>query len=260
MCTLPSMRSRGWNFALVEEALLKERSKMNAQLKLGDFDAVVRTANLSTCKFILDKQDYDHYKITPYNTEVTEELELSDYVNAAMVETQERTYFVAQMPKPKYCALFKELLRKSGIKLIVSLIDCWDFDYFCEQELVERRRISLRRQDPACEEFFYDEVYDFGKTVRRLRYPSWIDYASPDRQDFQTFYDYFRGAAVGKNVLVHCHAGVGRSGTFIMYDMLSHCERVDLERFLDTFMYLRACKCHLVFNGDQLKFLAGRFL
>lgn len=243
----------------LETRLAKLRSHITENIRSSHFDAALMQLDESTYQFMISKQDYDRYRITPYSQEVTDKYSLDGYVNASIVETPSTCYIAAQMPKKKYFGLFRDLIRKSGTGLIVSLIDCADEDYFNVSERVAAKRVPLAEGDSQDCEGLYDETYNIGVPVRRLRFCSWKDHMSPNPASFRVFYEYFEKARC-KNTIVHCHAGVGRTGTFIMYDMLREKKTVTLNVFVDTLLYLRSCRPCMVFKAEQLEFLARSFL
>lgn len=243
----------------LEARLAKLRSHIIENIRNSNFDVALMQLDESTYQFMIGKQDYDRYRITPYSQEVTENYRLDGYVNASVVETHTTCYLAAQMPKKKYFGLFRDFIRKSGACLIISLIDCADEDYFNVSERVSAKCILPEDGDRKDCESFYDETYNIGVPVRRLRFCSWRDHMSPDPDSFRAFYDYFRKAKC-KKIIVHCHAGVGRTGTFIMYDMLHEKEKVTLNVFVDTLLYLRSCRPCMVFKPEQLEFLARSLL
>lgn len=243
----------------VREKLLEHREALIESIRKESFEKAVDMINTSHSKFLMRKRDYDHYNITPYNMDVTEKCGLAKYVNASFIKTATKCYFASQMPKPEYFNLFKEFIHNSGADLVVSLLDHADGDYFDETELIKRIKVPFGKPEASSKTFFYDEVYNMGTYIRRLRYFTWTDHKAPDPEEFKVFYSYFKNIAA-KSVIVHCHAGVGRTGTFIMYDILKEEECVTLESFTDTFLYLRACRPFLVFRAEQLRFLRDQFL
>jgi protein tyrosine phosphatase len=245
----------------VQEKLAERREIIIEKMKKQKYGSVLSLASMCTVTFLLKRQDYDYYNITPYTRDVTEKLHLAGYVNASFIMTPSKRYFAAQMPKPEYCDLFRDFIIKSDAELVVCLIACAEYDYFHDSELVERTEVPFspqsNKEDAAT--FFYDEVYDIGRKIRRLRFCSWTDHASPDEKNFVCFYNHFT-QIMCKNVIVHCHAGVGRTGTFIMYDMASKEEDITVESFVDILLYLRSCRPYLVYKEEQLRFLAHSFL
>lgn len=245
----------------MQARLAEKREEIVEKMNKRRYGSVLALASMCTSMFLREKQDYDYYNITPYTNEVSEKLCLSAYVNASIVATPAKRYFAAQMPKPQYYELFKDFIVKSDAELIVCLIDCADHDYFCESQLVVRKKypFSPESNDEDADAFFYDEVYNIGRHVRRLRFCSWADHRSPDVSKFMCFYKHFAQIEC-KCVIVHCHAGVGRTGTFIMYDMAAREQEVNVESLVDILLYLRSCRPYLVFKEEQLRFLARCFL
>lgn len=246
-----------------EEALKKNRQIIKKNIENNNFSQALQIASNATKCFMQKKSRYDYYNITPYNNIIQNEYKLSDYINASIVETEERLYLAAQMPKKQYFSQFIEFVKKSNVELIVSLLCfCDGEDYFSDSDLSSRERILFAGRisgDKSHEDFFYNEIYDIGKTVRRIKFCSWVDHQKPGYSEMSHFYDYFRKINP-KSLIIHCHAGVGRTGTFIMYDILKAKETVNLDNFVDAFLYLRSKRPEMVFSQAQLEFLSSEFL
>ncbi|RVD91691.1 tyrosine phosphatase [Tubulinosema ratisbonensis] len=206
-------------------------------------------------KFMIPRCIKDRTNITPYDRSIMTKFNLQEYVNASLLEKYK--FIAAQLPKPEFKEDFFRLILNSECKLIISLVDCKDEDYFEENELVERKVIFYHK-----EESFYDELYKFkGKfLIRRLRYLNWNDFSIPCGFEFSNFVNYYSKIKNDSFVIVHCLAGVGRTGTFIMYDILSKYEKVTDENFIDLFLELRSFRNCLVYNDLQFKFLVLHFM
>lgn len=107
-------------------------------------------------------------------------------------------------------------------------------------------------------------VLKLGKECRRithLQFTEWPDQSTPDPRALLVFLRAFRSlaaAAPAGPVVVHCSAGVGRTGTFIAMDALvAASEEGGLER-LDpaaVVLALRQCRVKMVQTKEQFVFL-----
>ncbi|ADM11315.1 protein tyrosine phosphatase [Encephalitozoon intestinalis ATCC 50506] len=196
---------------------------------------------------------YDRSSCTPYSNEVSEKYGIGEYINASFVPALGTLFIAAQNPKDEKKDVFIDLLVKSNTSLIVSLIN--DPKYFEEEWLKDRKIIKYMGKD-----LFIDETYDVqGRDIRRLRYINWVDFSVITREEMEQFHSHFNKVRTD-TVVVHCIAGVGRTGTFIMYDILKKMENVTLDMFVDVFLNLRSKRAHLVTNKVQLEFLKSIFL
>jgi protein tyrosine phosphatase len=232
--------------------LLRRRNEIISKIRKNDMSAALDVI-VSTCDpYKLPRSEYDISRCTPYSDEVSRVYSLKEYVNASFIPTAQNLFIAAQNPKPTKEELFLELIMRSNTKLVVSLID--DAQYFKEEALVSREAIRLDGR-----ELFYDETYDLdGQHVRRLRYMGWIDFSTIGPEEMEAFHSYFNEIRSGV-VLVHCLAGVGRTGTFIMYDILKNMKEVTLDSFVDVLLELRSRRSLLVTNAEQLGFLLASF-
>lgn len=98
-----------------------------------------------------------------------------------------------------------------------------------------------------------------GEKIRRLRYIDWVDFFIITPEEMEVFHSYFDNIRTD-SVLIHCIAGVGITGTFIMYDVLKRMNDLTLDIFVDVFTSLRNKRAHLVTNRVQLEFLKDIFL
>jgi len=234
--------------------LLAERHEyVRCEIEGGRLENVISLMDSLSAAFKLPRTEYDRSECTPYSNEVSDRYCLDEYVNASFVPTAGTLFIAAQNPLDEKKHVFIDLLMKSNTRLVVSLIN--DAKYFDEEWLQERKTIELEGK-----EVFVDEVYVIKNTsIRRLRYINWVDFSvlPPNEMDF--FHRYF-DAIRTETVLVHCIAGVGRTGTFIMYDILKKTEALTLDIFISTFICLRSLRAHLVTNKVQLEFLRNVFL
>jgi protein tyrosine phosphatase len=232
--------------------LLERKSEIISRMLKRDFSGALDVL-VSVCDpYKLPRTEYDISRCTPYSDEVSKAYSLKEYVNASFVPVAKNLFIAAQNPKPGKEDVFLELIVRSNTKLVVSLIE--NTGYFKEEMLVSRTSIKCNGK-----ELFYDEMYSIGdRSVRRLRYIGWIDFHIIGLEEMELFHSYFRKFC-SDVVLIHCLAGVGRTGTFIMYDILKSMEEITLESFVDVLLELRSRRCHLVTSAEQLGFLMASF-
>ncbi|KAG0418091.1 Receptor-type tyrosine-protein phosphatase V [Dictyocoela roeselum] len=179
---------------------------------------------------------------------------LDSYVNASFVKIGNINFIAASYPKPKYQNQFFELLRKSETSLIVSFHTDSD-DYFKDCEIIS---------DMGENEVYDAKIYEVGDLhVKRLLMKTWNDFNVPIRSELEEFYVFFtENLPMDReiNVLVHCYAGVGRTGTFILYHALMKMENVTVNDVLEMFVVLRAHRPYLVYNTAQLEFVLNCFI
>jgi len=99
------------------------------------------------------------------------------------------------------------------------------------------------------------------RTVLHLHYQAWPDFGVPDHPaGVVNFIRLFRSklppSSANKPTIVHCSAGVGRSGTFIAVDRLM--QTIHIGKQLDVFGVvheMRLERCHMVQNEQQYIFI-----
>uniref|UniRef100_A0A1I7X9F5 Protein-tyrosine-phosphatase n=1 Tax=Heterorhabditis bacteriophora TaxID=37862 RepID=A0A1I7X9F5_HETBA len=99
------------------------------------------------------------------------------------------------------------------------------------------------------------------RTIRHFHYMAWPDFGAPEHPDgIIKFVCLYRSklphSPQNKPTIVHCSAGVGRSGTFIAIDRLL--QTIQLDRPIDVFGIvheMRLERCHMVQNEQQYIFI-----
>lgn len=200
----------------------------------------------NTClPFNRPKTKYDRTILTPYDSH--DIYNLPTYVNYSVIDD---VYIAASLPiHNENINSFKILLQ--NIDLIISCIPNPNYideviistPYFYNNKIV-----------------FYDEIVRINlKKFRSIRFANWIDHDILNIHEFLFFFNFYKKIKVNK-VLVHCEAGVGRTGTIIAYDLLSKYKHVDIDLFVDTMCKLREKRNGIVYSVKQLKFLIDNFL
>nr|XP_038029667.1 tyrosine-protein phosphatase non-receptor type 2 isoform X2 [Anas platyrhynchos] len=221
-----------------------------------------------------DVSPYDHSRVKLQNTE-------NDYINASLVviEEAQRYYILTQGPLPNTCCHFWLMVWQQKTKAVVML-----------NRIVEKESVKCAQYWPTKEE----DVMTFSETGFRVRlvsedvksyytvhllqleninsgesrmishfhYTTWPDFGVPESPaSFLNFLFKVResGSLSPEHgpAVVHCSAGIGRSGTFSLVDTcLVLMEKkdpfsVDIKKVL---LDMRKYRMGLIQTPDQLRF------
>jgi protein tyrosine phosphatase len=159
------------------------------------------------------------------------------YINASVMGFPDNPirYILTQAPKPETLEEFEELLLAYKVKVIVQLGNKGSY---------------------SLSEFQTNDC-------THLEFRNWPDHGIPSKESFLEFYKKYRdyiGIILTKyekpTVLVHCNAGVGRTGTFCAYDIinfkLNRNQPVDIVAIVKA---MRQYRTMLVQTRSQLAFL-----
>ncbi|CAD5111018.1 DgyrCDS370 [Dimorphilus gyrociliatus] len=251
-----------------EYQFIRERSEKSANKPTTSSELPEnRTKNRYTN---ISPYDQSRVKLTPAQDD-----DSSDYINANYIPgvMGQREYIAAQGPLPSTKDDFWRMIWQQEIYTVVMLTD-----------LIENRRIKCESYWPTLEEeLFYGDVrvkndsettFDnyvlrilsasLGETTRRIyhfKFSKWPDFGCLD--DPQQLIDFIRevrshtsGVPQHKPKLIHCSAGVGRTGTYIAVDRLLH--EVENGQPIDVFgtvLEMRDHRCHMVQTEDQYIFV-----
>lgn len=226
---------------VIEEKLKNNQGQLLTFLRSKKYCKILQMLREICNPFCIPVTSYDltcltPYKVGPYN--------LNTYVNYSIINYEDKKYIAASQPVPKNINGFHKLMKYADI--IISCIP--NINY------VSNPTTSIPVSYKG-EILFFDEYYS---EHRIIRFCSWkdMDVLEEDKLDF--FFKYFRSLHFNYP-LVHCKAGVGRTGVFIMYDILFG-KKIDDLTFLDILIKLRSQRNGLVFSPKQLQFLADRFI
>lgn len=93
-----------------------------------------------------------------------------------------------------------------------------------------------------------------------LTFRAWPDFGIPDTSRFLQFYNIYRrlkmeGIKYGGRIVVHCRAGVGRTGTFILIDQIINLAAHGTEQStIEVLETMRKQRSHMVQTKSQFKF------
>ncbi|XGW08121.1 hypothetical protein V3C99_010883 [Haemonchus contortus] len=219
---------------------------------------------------------YDHSRVRLMQAG---DQEGADYINANFMPgySSRREFIAAQGPLPTTRDAFWQMAWEQYCPAIIALTKCVEKGRDkCHQYWPDSEHSSVVYSDIEVTLLNESSFDDF--TIRELRlkklhestapriiwhfhYMAWPDFGVPDHpQGIIRFALMFRSrlphSALNKPTIVHCSAGVGRSGTFIAIDRLL--QTIQADRPIDVFGIvheMRYERCHMVQNEQQYIFI-----
>ncbi|XP_032364750.1 receptor-type tyrosine-protein phosphatase beta [Etheostoma spectabile] len=202
----------------------------------------------------------------------------SDYINASYIpgNTFRREYVATQGPLPGTKDDFWKMIWEQNVHNVVMVTQCvekgrvkCDHYWPCDQDslyygdmIVQMLSESVLpewtiREFNICSE----EQRGVSRLVRQFHYTVWPDHGVPDTthsliQFVRTVRDYVNRSPGSGPTVVHCSAGVGRTGTFIVLDRVL--QQLDTRDTLDIYgavFDLRLHRSHMVQTERQYSFL-----
>ncbi|XP_063783539.1 receptor-type tyrosine-protein phosphatase beta isoform X2 [Pseudophryne corroboree] len=202
----------------------------------------------------------------------------SDYINASYTPGNNfrREYIATQGPLPGTKDDFWKMVWEQNVHNIVMVTQCvekgrvkcdhyWPFDQdslYYGDLIVQMLSESVLpewtiREFKICSE----DQLDAARLVRHFHYTVWPDHGVPETtqsliQFVRTVRDYINRTPGTGPTVVHCSAGVGRTGTFIALDRIL--QQVDIKDSVDIYgaVYdLRLHRVHMVQTESQYIYL-----
>jgi receptor-type tyrosine-protein phosphatase N len=220
-----------------------------------------------------DKLPYDHNRVI-LNALVN--ATNSDYINASTVtdhDPRNPSYIVCQGPLGQTVADFWQMIWEQGCVVIVMLSRLQDNGYqlctrYWPEEGSEQYHIfevHLVSEHVWCEDYLVRSVYlkntrtGETRTVTQFHFRSWPAHGVPSSTkallEFRRKVNKsYRGRACP--IVVHCSDGVGRSGTYVLIDMVLNrlskgCKEIDIAATLE---HIRDQRGGMVQNRQQFEF------
>ncbi|XP_070183794.1 receptor-type tyrosine-protein phosphatase epsilon-like [Littorina saxatilis] len=200
----------------------------------------------------------------------------SDYVNASFVtrNKMEKAYIAAQGPRDNTVDDLWRMVWQEGVTDIVMLTNIKEgkkskcYEYWPAQgDRLTTGHMEVTGVEEETRAHFVIRTFDLkqseGSETRRVKqyqYQSWMDHEVPATTPLVNFWRYVRSraprTAQAPPLVVHCSAGVGRSGTFIALDIIiDHAEQKAEVNIYNTVDRLRDDRCLMVQNKNQYVFL-----
>ncbi|XP_028920958.1 tyrosine-protein phosphatase non-receptor type 2 isoform X4 [Ornithorhynchus anatinus] len=182
-----------------------------------------------------DVSPYDHSRVKLQNTE-------NDYINASFVviEEAQRNYILTQGPLPNTCCHFWLMVWQQKTRAVVMLNRIVEKESIkCEQYWPTKEdQVMLFKETGFCVRLVSEDVKSYytvhllqlenissgeTRTISHFHYTTWPDFGVPESPaSFLNFLFKVRESgslnAEHGPAVIHCSAGIGRSGTFSLVD------------------------------------------
>ncbi|XP_072305313.1 tyrosine-protein phosphatase non-receptor type 1 [Eucyclogobius newberryi] len=222
-----------------------------------------------------DVSPFDHSRIHL-------QLGANDYINASLITVEEaqRKYILTQGPLPMTCGHFWEMVweqRSRGVVMLNRVIEKGSIK--CAQYWPHKDEKDAVFEDTNFKVIFVSEDVKSYYTVRQLElenlctgesreilhfhYTTWPDFGVPESPaSFLNFlYKVRESGCLNSDqgpVVVHCSAGIGRSGTFCLVDtcllLMSVRRDASSVRIRDVLLEMRRHRMGLIQTADQFRF------
>uniref|UniRef100_A0A8C3TU37 Receptor-type tyrosine-protein phosphatase eta n=1 Tax=Catharus ustulatus TaxID=91951 RepID=A0A8C3TU37_CATUS len=197
-----------------------------------------------------------------------------DYINASYMPgyNSKKAFIAAQGPLPNTIEDFWQMIWEKNIYSIIMLTKCVEQARTkCEQYWPDKQSKSygdiivtmvseVVLPEWTIRDFTVEKVRT-SHTVRQFHFTSWPDHGVPETTDLlinfrHLVHEYNSQNPVDSPTLVHCSAGVGRTGTFIAIDRLI--QQMEMENSVDVYGVVYDLRMHrplMVQTEDQYVFL-----
>ncbi|XP_045151367.1 tyrosine-protein phosphatase non-receptor type 1 isoform X1 [Echinops telfairi] len=222
-----------------------------------------------------DVSPFDHSRIKLHHED-------NDYINASLIRMEEaqRSYILTQGPLPNTCGHFWEMVweqKSRGVVMLNRVMEKGSLK--CAQYWPQREEKEMIFEDTNLKLTLISEDIKSYYTVRQLElenitsqetreilhfhYTTWPDFGVPESPaSFLNFLFKVResGSLSQEHgpIVVHCSAGIGRSGTFcladtclLLMDKRKDPSSVDIKKVL---LEMRKFRMGLIQTADQLRF------
>lgn len=219
----------------------------------GKYEAVLKLLSEISIPYLMQPSKYDRFiDVLPYNNEVSLKYGIA-YSNASFVNVGEFSYIACQEPKDEYINLFLDLIKRSQIKIVLSLKG--KCNYFSRFTPKSHKILKFDNEDFIDHKIFVVENAEVHNVVCNV----WPDKGILTFEQLCYLDNYLESLNFGP-ILIHCLAGVGRTGTLIMFRHLRKIGKVTIEVFVEALILLRSQRHLLIESSKQLEFLYNIFV
>ncbi|XP_037088770.1 receptor-type tyrosine-protein phosphatase mu-like isoform X2 [Pollicipes pollicipes] len=246
-----------------ESGVFKAQMKSLPRGLVSPYECGRQTVNRGKNRYV-NMIAYDESRVV---LEKLEGDEHSDYINANYVDgyKRPRAYIATQGPRKETVFDFWRMIWQDKVRRIVMLTNLVEDGkrkcdlYWPESEPLQLPAMTIRRESETifasyCIRTFSVAVGNNTRTVTQLHYTAWPDHSVPMYPDsLAKFVRAMDGVSDGQApTVVHCSAGVGRTGTVILIDAMHQMGR--REQAVDVCSHLavmRRQRANLCANCQQ---------
>ncbi|XP_005094848.1 tyrosine-protein phosphatase non-receptor type 9 isoform X2 [Aplysia californica] len=269
--------------SLKRKGLVGEYGSIKMEAPTGTFTTSKLKANLPKNRYT-DVLCYDHSRVT---LPLIDDDPTSDYINANFVDgyMQKNAFISTQGPLPKTFVDFWRMVWHNQTKVIVmttktierSRMKCGQYwpneeeaDEQFEEFIVYNNGMSQNKDFIETVLMLHNTNSGESRQISHLQFISWPDYGVPPAAPFLDFLFRVRsiqekatkdmasdwtGHPLGPPIIVHCSAGIGRTGTFITVDIcLRRLEDVGTVDVRETVRRIRSQRAFSIQMPDQYVF------
>ncbi|XP_061185079.1 receptor-type tyrosine-protein phosphatase kappa-like [Saccostrea echinata] len=198
----------------------------------------------------------------------------SDYINANYIENMEgtRAYIASQGPKENTLVDHWRMIWQEKVNYIVMLtsliegrkVKCHQY-WPDENDKLEIGPFTIHLTEEKQYTNFIKRTMTLKKrevtkprTVVQFHYTRWPDHGTPNPLNLTNFHEHFKHNSFISNspVLVHCSAGIGRTGTLIALDALEkYGRKTGKFNVIEFVRAMRKNRMSMIQNIDQYIFL-----
>ncbi|XP_078327492.1 uncharacterized protein LOC111112706 isoform X2 [Crassostrea virginica] len=196
----------------------------------------------------------------------------NDYINANFIKNcnGDKAYIAAQGPKKVTLADFWRMIWQENVKLVVMLTNIVEngknkcTQYWpekdksmdvgpCKIKLLEETEYAFH----TYRTFTVQQNNSNTRTITQFHYTAWPDHGTPEELGLVQFHKAVtKKYQTGGLMLVHCSAGVGRTGTFIGLDaLLQHGRKFGRINVFEFVHQMREERMTMVQTAEQYIFL-----
>lgn len=267
-----------------KQGLIREYAEIKARAPDGTFTHAKTRNNLAKNRYT-DVLCYDHSRVV---LSQEDEDPTSDYINANFVDgyKQKNAYISTQGPLPKTSYDFWRMVWEQHCLVIVMTtrvmergrVKCGQYwepaegalaEYGCFQ--VRTLAVEANEDYTVAEMELKNTKTDEVRCVSHWQFTSWPDYGVPasaramlnflqrarekQAEMVKSLGDLWAGHPRGPPIVVHCSAGIGRTGTFITLDIcISRLEDVGTADIKGTVEKIRSQRAYSIQMPDQYVF------
>ncbi|XP_025736823.1 tyrosine-protein phosphatase non-receptor type 20 isoform X1 [Callorhinus ursinus] len=189
----------------------------------------------------LRNREKNRYRdILPYDSTRVPLGENKDYINASYIRIvnsgEEYFYIASQGPLPSTTDDFWQMVLENNSNVIVmitreiegGIIKCHHYWPISMKKPLELKNYRIFLENYQILQYFIIRIFHVVKKstgsshfVKHLQFTSWPDHGTPASVDgFIKYVRYVRKSHLTGPMLVHCSAGVGRTGVFLCVDVV----------------------------------------